>query len=106
MFVETKREGEIQTMGGHGVSCFLDAADYMEKYGHCSEQARDASGAVCVIGAMRLGIRANLQSAVSSRTTLLAFLNRRGDHGCVTFNDTKSGPEVIAAMRACAKAEI
>lgn len=100
MFLETKREGEIETKPAvRWRELLLDGAGEMQRRGHCRHEARDDKGRVCFIGAL-------CEAHPNFRTELLdiiiaEFVAMTGQRP-VDYSDTHTGPEVIAAMRACA----
>lgn len=109
MFLETKANGEIKSIDKSIPTpllpwqlVLLEAADIMEKRGHCKGVLTNEAGNVCFLGALAT-IHQYSEDVV--QTSAIAFHLFTGVDS-VIFNDTHSGPEVIAAMRACAHSKL
>lgn len=107
MFVETKREGEIETKREPWRQLLLEAAAYMEKHGHCIGAAHNLDGAVCIIGALSAAVHGEPSNSVSGNDGCSALdeLRRFVKSDVAQFSDGHAAPEVIAAMRACANSQ-
>jgi len=105
MFLDPKKDGEQTTKTLEPWrQLLLDAADYMEVHGHCINVSQNDKGAVCIIGALDAVKTSSCWS--DGLFAMDGFLRRTTIYrSSEDFNDTHTGPEVIAAMRACARAE-
>lgn len=113
MFLETKANGEIKSVD-KSIStpplpwqlALLEAADIMEKRGHCKGVLTNEAGNVCFLGALaaipELPFRFWFEIEQICATAFHLFTGTDS----VIFNDTHTGPEVIAAMRACAHSKL
>ena len=119
MFVETKPEGEAQTELEPWRQLLLDAADYMEKHGHCKHLLYNDEGEVCFLGALNAACYGSASACGISNTYNIAarmmarHVNIAGyvniafigvsDPAVVWNNDpNRAGAEVVAGMRECA----
>lgn len=86
----------------------LDAADYMEKHGHCKGSYRrtrhpESMPTVCAFGAILMATDdGDTRSQAAQR--LAAFVGATEDHGVPDWNDApeRTADEVIAALRGAA----
>lgn len=98
MFTETKKDGESQVLEPWR-QALLDAADYMERHGHCKFVLQDSGGAVCLQGAL------NEVCGFVQMVFLIHHVEKfLGVTNAVAWNNEpeRTGAEVVAAMRACA----
>ena len=109
MFVETKREGEAKTVEPWR-QLLLDAADEIERRGHCHNRQFDEQGRCCFHGALSLkaqdwALDRRATAAMREHLGLPLHLQHDGyASGIASWNNKHTGQEVIAAMRACARA--
>lgn len=101
MFLETKKDGEqtAKTLEPWR-QLLLDAADYKERVGHSVGSAEGPNGEACFIHSLNKVRNLTGEEVFAVATRFARFV---GDDCAVHYSDTHTGPEVIAAMRACAK---
>ncbi len=101
MFLDPKKDGEqtVKTIEPWR-QLLLDAANYMQKHGHCAYAGSDEDGRVYIVGAIVWSYDGDgfdpLATLAIDKLTKFIGLN------IPAWNQRHTGPEVIAAMRACA----
>lgn len=78
----------------------LDAADYIERYGHCKFTLEDRNGSVCLLGAVS---KFSCLSGTSGLRELGDFVGCKS-YELAAWNNTveRTPDEVMGAMRECA----
>lgn len=107
-FLETKREGEAQTIPGKEPwrELLLKAADEMERRGHCVGEYMDKAGAVCIIGALRTIEKIPFEGPPTPDVNLaVRKFGSFVEEPAIMFNDNHTQSEVLATIRACANAD-
>lgn len=81
----------------------LDAADYIDKHGHCKGEAVDKKGRSCLIGALEI-VRIMDESATKPVMEIRRYLQSTRSYDVIHWNDApeRTPAEVIGAMRECA----
>ena len=112
MFLEIQKDGEQRVSPIEPWrQLLLDAADYIECHGWVRARIGTAGGPVCAVGAMWMAFQGNIptkgdwdtgRSIDDAMNYLGAYVRTFGYREVATFNDARSGSEVIAAMRSCA----
>lgn len=82
----------------------LDAADYIEKHGHCKHMAKNSDGNACIVGAL------SITWCLSSCAKVASYLVLCVETPVVSitaWNDApeRTAEEVIAALRGAAVAQ-
>ena len=85
----------------------LDAADYIEKHGHCKGMSRRRDGAVCVAGSISVVIW-SAELRLSARRRLSAYIGIPPYLNIPVWNDApaRTADEVISALRGAALMDV
>ncbi len=84
----------------------LDAADLIEKHGHCKSELEDAAGRLCWVGAIRkaLGYPNAFCPSIKDYQTAIDRSDAFVGDNVVVWNNApeRTAADVVAALRACA----
>lgn len=110
MFTETKKDGESQVQLEPWRRLLLNAADTIERVGHCKMTQCDNEGRMCFIGAVKFHDVGNAKSweLTTYGTEALDKMRKYlGEHP-IDWNNApeRTGAEVVAGMRDCARSAI
>lgn len=109
MFVETKRQGEVQIPLEPWRQTLLDAARYIETHGWVQGELGTCDGPVCAMGALHYLPGVMPENQVEAWGRLMTYLKLSNEivnqlHPIAAWNDApeRTKDEVVAALRAAA----
>lgn len=114
MFLETKKDGEVQAKTIEPWrQLLMDAARYIDRHGWCQRRIGTAGGHACAVGALWMAYQGSMprtpewdkHPVMSDAVEKLCIAVKASPFGGVAqWNDThgRVQDEVVSAMRACA----